>query len=131
MSPEALQMVIVVIYWKIKLGDEHRRAFLEHWEKTLTIAERSHLIGEFLSQPVATENAGFPCGLLGLPASSAYQSFFNVGLWADLESFKEQVIDPYVGQAPKPKDFEYEFRERLVLEPVSRRVGQGAIPLGD
>lgn len=34
-------MIIVVIYWKIKLGNEHRRAFLDHWEKTLTIPERS------------------------------------------------------------------------------------------
>ncbi len=124
-------MIIVVIYWKIKLGNEHRRAFLDHWEKTLTIPERSHLVGEFLSQPVSAENAGFPSGLLGLPSSSAYQSFFNVGIWSDMESFKQQVIDPHVGQTPKSEHFEYEFRERLVLAPVSCRIGQGTLPSSD
>ena len=124
-------MIIVVIYWKIKLGNEHRRAFLDHWEKTLTIPKRSHFVGEFLSQPVSAEDADFPSGLLGLPSSSAYQSFFNVGIWSDMESFKQQVIDPHVGQTPKPEHFEYEFRERLVLAPVSWRIGQGTLPSCD
>ncbi len=124
-------MIIVVIYWKIRLGNRYRQEFLKHWEKTLTISERSHLVGEFLSQPVSTDNEGFPSGLLGLPSSSAYQSFFNVGIWSDMESFKQQVIDPYVGQTPKPEHFEYEFRERLVLAPVSWRIGQGTLPSCD
>jgi hypothetical protein len=124
-------VILVIIYWKIKLGDENRAAFLKHWKETLTISERSHLIGEFLSRPLAPDETDFPCGLLGLPSSSAYQSFFNVGIWSDLDSFKRQVIDPHVGKAPKPLEFEFVFRERLVLEPVSRRIGQGKLPQGD
>ena len=48
-----------------------------------------------------------------------------------MESFKKQVIDPYVGQTPKPEDFEYKFRERLVLAPVSWRIGQCTLPSCD
>ena len=69
--------------------------------------------------------------MLGLPSSSAYESFFNVGLWSDLESFKRQVIDPFVGTAPKPQEFEYAFRERLVLSPASWRVGKASLPPSD
>ena len=72
-------MVIVIIHWKIKLGDESRAAFLKHWKEMLNISERSDLVGEFLSHPLTETEASFPCGLLGLPSSSAYQSFFNVG----------------------------------------------------
>ena len=87
-------MIVVIIHWKIKLGEAHRLAFFKHWKETLTINDRSGLVGEFLSEPLSAERAGFACGLLGLPASSAYQSFFNIGVWADVESFHREVIDP-------------------------------------
>ena len=32
-------MVIVIIHWKIKLGDENRAAFLKHWKDMLNISE--------------------------------------------------------------------------------------------
>lgn len=69
--------------------------------------------------------------MLGLPASSAYQSFFNIGVWADIESFHRQVIDPYVGQTPKPAAFEFAYRERMVLSPLSRRRGAASLPEGE
>ena len=75
--------------------------------------------------------ASFPCGLLGLPSSSAYQSFFNVGVWSNRDAFKREVINPHVGKSPKPFDFEFAFRERLVIEPVSWRIGKAKLPAED
>jgi hypothetical protein len=124
-------MVIVIIHWKIREGDEHRQAFLQHWKETLTIEERNHLIGEFLSEPFTPGEVDFDVTILGVPESAPYQSYFNVGMWASLESFEEQVIEPYVGSRPEPKTFEYEYRSRMVLAPLSWRRGHQDLPNAD
>ena len=56
------------------------------------------------------------------------QSFFNVGIWDDVASFKRQIIDPFVGSTPTAKSFEYQFRERMILSPVSWRAGKYPLP---
>ena len=124
-------MIIVIIHWKIKEGAEHRATFLQHWKETLTIEERSHLVGEFLSEPVSPGEVDFDVTILGVSESAPYQSFFNVGLWASLDSFEEQVIKPYVGSTSEPKDFEYEYRSRMVLVPLAWRRGRQDLPYAD
>jgi hypothetical protein len=124
-------MVIVIIHWKILLGDEPRRQFLQYWKETLTVEERSHLVGEYLSAPLSAEEVQFPCAVFNIPSAPPYQSFFNVGIWEDVDSFKRQIIDPYVGMTPNPQPFEYQFRERMVLSPLSWRAGQYSLPAAD
>ena len=124
-------MIIVIIHWKIHLGEGARRQFLRHWKETLTVEERSHLVGEYLSAPLSDEEVQFPCAVLNIPPAPPYQSFFNIGIWEDVASFKGQIIDPYVGSSPKTQPFEYQFRERMVLAPLSWRTGQYPLPNTD
>jgi hypothetical protein len=124
-------MVIVIIHWKIHPNEESRQAFFKNWEEKLTIEERSHLVGEYLSEPMPSEQVGFPCVTFNTPSSPEYQSFFNVGIWEDVESFKRQIIDPYVGNTPRPAPFEYELRERMILGPLSWRAGKFTLPTED
>lgn len=44
------------------------------------IEERSHLVGEYLAEPLAERQVGFPCATFNSVQSSKYQSFFNVGV---------------------------------------------------
>ena len=124
-------MVIVIIHWKIHPHEEALRMFLDHWRDTLTIEERSHLVGEYLSRPLTAEEAQFPCVSMSAPPSANYKSYFNVGIWKDLESFRQQIILPYVTSKPKTASFEYEYRERMVLSPVSWRAGRHGPPDAD
>lgn len=117
------RMVIVVVHWKIRPNKESLRQFLLHWKDVLALNERDHLVGEYLSRPLTTIETGFACCLLDAPASPSYHSYFNVGLWADLGSFKRQVIDQHVATKVKPEPFEYEPRSRMVLSPLSWRTG--------
>jgi hypothetical protein len=75
-------MVIVLILWKIKRGEQHEEDFLKHWAESLQIRDKSELVGEFLSSPMSAEDAGFSCGLFGLELDDDYYvPFINVGIW--------------------------------------------------
>lgn len=124
-------MIIVVIHWRIRPGDVHRNAFLREWAETLTINERDHLVGEYLSRPMTSEEAGFECGLLGLPRTDQFESFFNIALWDDFESFRREVIDPHAGSPKEPRPFEYGYRQRLALKPQLWRAGLSKPPMED
>lgn len=120
-------MIIVLIHWKIHRHAEARAAFLKHWHETLEIKDRSKLVGEYLSEPFTAERgaqAGIPSGLFNAPPSAPYDSFFNVGIWEDETAFYSEIIEPFVGRQPKSLPFEFEFRERMVLSPVSSRAGE-------
>lgn len=124
-------MIVVLVHWKIHLGSEQRRLFLQFWRDTLTIEERSHLVGEYLSEPLAENDVKFPCATFNVPVSPKFQSFFNVGIWDSVDSFKRLVVEPYVGKVFRTQSFEYEFRERMILSPLSWRVGGGTLPTQD
>ena len=110
-------MVIVIIHWKIHRNAEARRLFLKNWRECLEIDNREELVGEFLSAPLSEVEAKFPCTVLNTQSSSLYESYFNVGIWKSIESFREAVIDESVGIEPKTEPFEYEYRERMILSP--------------
>jgi hypothetical protein len=65
---------------------------------------------------------------LGLEPSDEYVPFVNVGIWASLDAFMEQVFGPF-----GDRQFEFEFapRERIVLSPVRRRIGGAELPPDD
>jgi hypothetical protein len=89
------------------------------------------LVGEFLSEPLSPGDTEFDLGIFGVPESAPYQSFFNIGIWDSVDSFEEQVVRPYVGSNLEPKDFEYEYRSRMVLSPLSWRQGESTLPSTD
>lgn len=123
-------MIIVIIHWKIRPSEESR--FLRHWQETLTVDERSHFVGEYLCRPLSKEEVSFDCKIFNVPENPSYRSFFNVGIWKDLESFKKAVIDRYVGDGPENLEaFELEGRERMVLAPISWRSGLQMLPESD
>ena len=127
-------MIVVVIHWKIHRHAEARAQFLEHWHNTLDIRNRTKLVGEYLSEPLTAghgEKAGIPCGLFNTPTDAPYASFFNVGIWEDEKAFYAEIIEPFVGKQPKTLPFEYEYRERMVLSPVSWRAGNFGLPSTD
>jgi hypothetical protein len=124
-------MIIVVVHWKIKEGSEYRAAFLRYWEETLKIEKRSRLVGEFLSEPLSPGETEFDLRILGIPEPAPYQSVFNIGISDSIDSFEEQVVRPYVRSNPEPKDFEYEYRSRMVLSPLSWRQGESTLPSTD
>lgn len=121
-------LIIVVIHWMIKPDKASLAAFQEYWSKSEP-SDRSHLVGEFLSEPLTAEVVGFPC--LTFDAAEEYVSFFNVGLWESLRAFREVIIDPMVGTNPITQDFEYKHRERMILGPQQLRIGRGRLPERD
>ena len=124
-------MVIVIVHWKIHPHDEARAAFLKFWKESLEISERENLVGEFLSEPLAREKAGFACSVMNTPASPKYDSFFNVGIWRSKDDFEAKVVTPFVTDKPKTMSFEYEYRERMILNPLSVRAGEYPVPTAD
>jgi len=108
-----------------------RAAFFKFWKESLEIPERENLVGEYLSEPLTADQAGFPCSLFNAPASAKYVSFFNVGMWKSKEDFEAKVIKPFVGNTPKTQPFEFEFRERMILQPFSIRAGKYPVPMND
>ena len=117
-------MVIVLIQWKIKPGQE--AAFRQHWEQNLPIEDRTGLVGEFLCEPGSEEyitwcfpdSGDAPCTV-----------FVNVGIWADPDAFHDQIAQ-YFNDDKEPQPFEAARRVRTVLHPLSCRMGAALLPEG-
>lgn len=127
-------MIIILIHWKIHRHAGARAEFLKYWHETLKINNRSKLVGEYLSEPFTAEQgaqARIPCALFNAPSSAPYDSFFNVAVWEDESAFYTEIMEPFVGKQPKSLPFEFEFRERMVLSPVSWRAGEFGLPKVD
>lgn len=124
-------MVIILVHWKIRIDEASQHAFKEHWSQVSDPGDRSEIIGEFLCRPMSAEEAGFLCGDLGIGYAALYASYFNVGLWESVEAFEAQIINPYVGKGTNKLPFEYEDRERMILQPQHWRMGLGSLPIGD
>jgi hypothetical protein len=122
-------VIIVVIHWKIHPDTENIRDFFHYWGSTLEINDRSQLVGEFLSEPLSRTATGFPCEVFG--QSNDYASYFNIGMWATIEDFRRSVIEPFVGKNPATQPFEYEYRQRMVIEPKRWRLGNALLPDAD
>ena len=122
---EATPMRMVVVHWKVKQGREAE--FLDYWGQRSVVADRSGLVGEFLS---SVEDRGrFPW--INMQAvSGAYTSFFNIGIWRDAAAFEDQ-IGKYIDNARPPLPFEAERRERVLLQPERWRIGRTALSLAD
>lgn len=121
-------MIIVIIHWKIKRGGSYRDDFFRYW-KRLEIEDRSEIAGEFLSEPVDESQLTYPCTTLA--ADDRFDSYFNVGVWSSEDAFRRNVIEPFVGKSPVKKNFEFEYRSRMILSPDWWRVGLSDLPEAD
>lgn len=120
-SPRPTPLRIVVVHWKIKLGKEAE--FLDYWSTRSVIGDRSGLVGEYLSSVADRDRVPW---ITWQSLSSGYTSYFNVGLWRDLDAFQNQ-IGRYIDNSRPPLPFEAERRERVFLIPEAWRVGRGAL----
>lgn len=124
-------MILAIIMWKILPDEKSQQDFLEYWANILNPAHKDELSGEFLSEPLTQEEAGFDCTVLGFPRAKEtdYVPYFNVGLWNSVDAFHQEIIIPFVN-ADK-HTFEYEMRERMILRPRLWRSGQFHRPFND
>ena len=121
----ATQVRLVVVHWKIKQGQEQE--FLDYWAQRSPVADRSGLVGEFLSS--VEDRDRFPW--INMQAVSAnYTSFFNIGIWKNSAAFQAQ-IGKYIDTSRPPLPFEAERRERVFLQPERWRIGGSALSLSD
>lgn len=125
-------MVIVLIKWKIRAGRKDIDDFLNSWRQEAFVQDRRGLIGEFLSE-VGTK-ACFPYITWdvsdGDDERQECKVFINVGIWADADSFHEQIAQ-YFNDGNPPKEFEVEPRVRTVLTPKCWRMGDALLPKHD
>lgn len=121
----ATNIRMVVVHWKIKQGREAE--FLDYWGQRSVVADRSGLVGEFLS---SVEDRGRFPWINMQTVSNSYTSFFNIGIWRDAAAFDDQ-IGKYIDNARPPLPFEAERRERVLLQPERWRIGRTALSLAD
>lgn len=119
-SQETTPARIVLVEWRIKKG--HENEFLEYWSTRATIADRSGLIGEFLSR--VEDRKQFPWMVWGL--DKRWTTFVNVGFWRNGADFQEQ-IGRFIDTSKPPLAFEAQRRRRVFVAPERWRIG--ATPL--
>ena len=121
---EATSMRIIFVEWRIKKGREEE--FLEYWSTRATVADRSGLIGEFLTRVESRKQ--FPWIVWNL--DDRWTTFYNVGLWRERTDFQEQ-IGRFIDTSRPPQPFEARRRRRVFLAPERWRLGCPGLPLSD
>ena len=124
-------MHLVPIHWKIRRTEQAVHDFLQYWSNVLTIPDRARLIGEFLSQPLRPEETGLFQNGVALQDTPAYYSFVNLGLWADVRAFQEQIDWPYRQRGLAKLPFEYAKCQGILLQPCQWRLGTASLPAWD
>lgn len=124
-SPRRIPLRIVVVHWKIKPGKEAE--FLNYWSTRSVVGDRSGLVSEYLS---SVEDRGRAPWITWQTLRPEYTSYFNVGVWRDLDAFQDQ-IGRYIDNSRPPLPFEAERRERVLLAPEAWRTGRSIPPTAD
>ncbi len=109
---QVIQMNIVLIIWKIKKDKE--KAFLKKW-KQMGRFEKAGLFREFLSKVGEELDYKYRTWHLTNPN---YITYINVGIWRSMKDF-EEAIGQYMNEKNPIYDFEYERRERRILDEVA------------
>jgi hypothetical protein len=120
-------MHIVLVDWKIISGQEED--FLRAWRAEMTVNDRARMVGEFLSK-VVPRSEEFPWITWDDLIDVTFTRFINVALWADAESFHDQ-IGRYFNPAGGKQPYEYELRRRALLSPGCWRMGDWRLPVHD
>ncbi|MGI3903361.1 MAG: antibiotic biosynthesis monooxygenase family protein [Janthinobacterium lividum] len=120
-------MAVVIVEWRIKKGMDE--AFLDYWATEVPIADRSGLIGEFLCKD-GSDDEHLPWVRWNSRSTPEYTVYMNVGLWRDETDFAEQ-IGRYVDIGRPNMPFEYDRRQRILIDPVEWRRGPLDLPAHD
>ncbi|MBF9232318.1 hypothetical protein [Microvirga alba] len=123
-APEATSARIVLVEWRIKKG--HEDEFLEYWSKRATVADRSGLIGEFLSR--VEDRKQFPWMVWNL--DRRWTTFVNVGFWRHGDDFHQQ-IGRFIDNSKPPLAFEAQKRRRVFVAPERWRIGSSPFLTSD
>lgn len=115
-------MVIVLVKWKIKPGQEEQ--FLAHWKQELTVRDDRELVGEFLCTPNSRE---YVTWRLPDPDDPECEIFLNVGIWKNESAFIDQ-ISPYFADNEKLLPFEASRRVRTLITSETWRIGASHLP---
>ena len=91
------------------------------------VEDRSGLVSEYLCSVEDRDRAPW---ITWQPLDPAYTSYFNVGIWRDLDAFQEQ-IGRYIDNNRPPLPFEAKSRERVFLVPQTWRIGRSGLLLTD
>ncbi|SDR44573.1 hypothetical protein SAMN05519103_03235 [Rhizobiales bacterium GAS113] len=127
-------MIAVLIHWRIKSDkrDEttNEDAFKSFWSKTAKVADRTGLIGEFLSKvekSTKETNLFWITWHLDPESLGNATHYVNVGLWQNEVEFQKQIAG-YFNDSDEMKPFERYRRRRLLLRPELKRIGLAAFP---
>jgi len=128
-------MVIVVVRWYIKTGEEE--AFIATWEG-MEPEYKEGLFREFFSKPIDKPNPKYHT--LDFE-SKHYTTYINVGTWRDIIDFDKAIGSLIPNREKHPikrgkelievYDFEYKLRERIVMEVDRMRGGEWDLPPAD
>jgi hypothetical protein len=118
-------MMIVLIHWRIK--PDRVDEFLAFWKQTATVADRSELVTEMLSEVRSPKDFWYATWSLDPESFGNFKSFVNVGIWNDDQAFKEQIADKFNDDLPL-KSFEMYRRRRAILTPKTWRIGNAQLP---
>ena len=119
-------MQVVFVHWKILKGREEE--FKHYWRIALPVDDRSGLVAEFLSEPSGHQK--YEWVTWDLRGTEEFTVFINIGIWANAETFHEQ-IGRYFNPAKGKLEFEYELRTRALLTPKCWRMGDSHMPVHD
>jgi hypothetical protein len=117
-------MRIILVHWKIRPGREDE--FIAHWSTISAVADRSGLVGEFLTVP--DDPVVYPW--ITWPLDPSYRTFINIGLWRDGAAFQEQ-FGRHINDCAPLLPFEAERRTRILVEPKAWRTGAAPLPTRD
>ncbi len=122
-------MHIILVDWRIRKGQE--KLFVGFWKSDLHIENRSHMIGEYLSE--VNKPGDFlwiDWNMLSDSNEQLCTRYINVGIWQHASAFEQEVgsyFRPVEGRMP----FEFELRRRALLTPKAWRTGLASLPKGD
>jgi len=124
-------VIIARVLWRIKKSE--RDAFLRKWREEYVVGDRAGLIGEFLSEPCDVEDErlkSFKLAEIG-ELSDQKVVLINVGMWKSLEDFNAQVAHYMKVTDAEKREFEFEVRLRILLNPAAWRLGDAQLPIHD
>jgi hypothetical protein len=125
-----LAMLIVLNQWRIKPDKKAIQAFLKFWRTVATIADRTALIAEFLSEAGTTRDFPYITWYFDPDALGDHKSYITLGIWQDERAFHEQLGKNFDDEG-KLLWFEKYRRRRIILTPDSWRLGGAPLPLKD
>ena len=121
-------MIFMLIHWRIKPTHEAETQFLQFWTEHVKIADKTQLVGEFLSTPLPAHE--FPFLVDDWSHGQSHhpcRHFLNIGIWQSWEAFYAQVHS-YLDDDQPLLPFEVERRTRTVLTPKQWRIGLSDLP---